>query len=208
MSARNGVLQNINQRETAFFKNGPYGNELADALALSKRPSSFACFTQTHPIMRPSHKVGPFGRIIPPMKISTEKLLLVAGIVWIVAGGNIANIGIGVITHDHLVWWVLALTLAVFVLFHVFVFQKLVRKHAERIRGFEEDRKHIWHFFDRKGYIIMAIMMGGGIALRMSGVLPEWFIAFFYTGLGFALTVAGISFIISYVRGARDTQAQ
>ena len=54
----------------------------------------------------------------------------------------------------------------------------------------------------------MAIMMGGGIALRMSGVLPEWFIAFFYTGLGFALTVAGISFIISYVRGARDTQAQ
>lgn len=158
--------------------------------------------------MRPSHKVGPFGRIIPPMKISTEKLLLVAGIVWIVAGGNIANIGIGVITHDHLVWWVLALTLAVFVLFHVFVFQKLVRKHAERIRGFEEDRKHIWHFFDRKGYIIMAIMMGGGIALRMSGVLPEWFIAFFYTGLGFALTVAGVSFIISYVRGARDTQAQ
>lgn len=139
------------------------------------------------------------------MKISTEKLLLVAGIVWIVAGGNIANIGIGVIAHSHLVWWTLALTLLVFVLFHALVFQKLVKKHTGRIRGFEEDRKHIWHFFDRKGYIIMAIMMGGGIALRASGILPDWFIAFFYTGLGFALTVAGISFIVSYVRGSRGS---
>ena len=36
---------------------------------------------------------------------------------------------------------------------------------------------------------MMAIMMGGGIALRASGVVPEWFIAFFYTGLGAALAV-------------------
>lgn len=137
------------------------------------------------------------------MKISTEKLLLVAGLVWIVAGGNIANIGIGALAHDHLVWWVLVATLIIFVLFHMFVFQKLVKKHAKRIRGFEEDKKHILHFFDKKGYIIMAIMMGGGIGLRASGVLPEWFIAFFYTGLGAALTVAGISFIVSYIKGGR-----
>lgn len=137
------------------------------------------------------------------MKISTEKLLLVAGFVWIIAGGNIANIGIGALTHDHLVWWVLVATLAIFVVFHMFVFQKLVEKHAERIRGFEEDKKHILPFFDKKGYIIMAIMMGGGIGLRASGILPEWFIAFFYTGLGAALTVAGISFIVSYVKGGR-----
>lgn len=137
------------------------------------------------------------------MKISTEKLLLVAGFVWIIAGGNIANIGIGALTHDHLVWWVLVATLVIFVMFHMFVFQKLVKKHAERIRGFEEDKKNILHFFDKKGYIIMAIMMGGGIGLRASGILPEWFIAFFYTGLGAALTVAGISFIVSYVKGGR-----
>lgn len=154
----------------------------------------------------PSHSVSgesmsPWG-IIRAMKISTEKLLLVAGCVWIVAGGNIANIGIGVVSHEYLAWWVLALTLAVFVLFHGFVFQKLVRKHTERIRGFEEDRKHVWHFFDRRSYIIMAVMMGGGIALRASGILPDWFIAFFYTGLGLALTVAGISFIASYAKGA------
>ena len=93
-------------------------------------------------------------------------------------------------------------------MFHLFVFQKLVKKHSGRIRGFEEDKKHIWHFFDKKGYIIMAIMMGGGIALRASGILPEWFIAFFYTGLGLALTVAGISFIVSYIRGGHGEVAR
>lgn len=138
------------------------------------------------------------------MKISTEKLLLVAGMVWIVAGANIGNIGIGAIAHDHLAWWVMLGTLVVFLLFHLFVFQKLVKKHAERIRGFEEDKKHIWHFFDKKGYIVMAVMMGGGMALRVSGLLPEWFIAFFYTGLGLALTVAGASFMVSYARGGRE----
>lgn len=149
-------------------------------------------------------RIGRGKDIIGAMKISTEKLLLVAGMVWIVAGANIGNIGIGAIAHDHLAWWVMLGTLVVFLLFHLFVFQKLVKKHAERIRGFEEDKKHIWHFFDKKGYIVMAVMMGGGMALRASGLLPEWFIAFFYTGLGLALTVAGASFMVSYARGGRE----
>ena len=51
--------------------------------------------------------------------------------------------------------------------------------------------------------IMMAIMMGGGIALRASGVVPEWFIAFFYTGLGAALAVAGVSFILRYFKSSK-----
>ena len=49
-------------------------------------------------------------------------------------------------------------------------------------------------FFDLKAYLIMAFMMGGGIWLRASGLLPNAFIAVFYTGLGYALAVAGIVF--------------
>lgn len=140
------------------------------------------------------------------MRISTEKLLLVAGLVWIIAGANIAFIGVGTLVRDNVVWWILVGTFVVFVPFHAFVFQKLVKKHTERIRGFEEDKKHILHFFDKKGYIIMAIMMGGGIGLRASGILPGWFIAFFYTGLGAALALAGVTFIISYLRGAKPAR--
>ena len=37
----------------------------------------------------------------------------------------------------------------------------------------------------------MAVMMGGGIWLRYSGLAPDIFIAVFYTGLGCALALAG-----------------
>ena len=136
------------------------------------------------------------------MKIATDKLLLVAGIIWAIAGVNIALIGIGAYWHDW-GWAVIALlvaTIVIFVLFHLFVFNKMVGKHADRIMSYEEDRSAVWKFFDTKGYIIMAIMMGGGIGLRSSSVLPEWFIAFFYTGLGVAHMIAGASFILRYRR--------
>lgn len=41
--------------------------------------------------------------------------------------------------------------------------------------------------------------MGGGIGLRASGLVPEFFIAFFYTGLGLALATAGVAFIKNYL---------
>ena len=40
----------------------------------------------------------------------------------------------------------------------------------------------------------MAVMMTGGIGLRLSGLVPERFIAVFYTGLGAALLLAGLLF--------------
>ncbi|RNL48443.1 hypothetical protein [Paraeggerthella hongkongensis] len=139
------------------------------------------------------------------LKISTEKLLLVAGIVWFIAGVNIANIGIAAYFNETgwLFWALVGGTLLIFILFHIFVFSKMVGKHAERIRGYSEDKTHVLKFFDKKGYIVMACMMGFGIALRASGLVPDWFIAFFYTGLGAALAVAGVSFVLRYFKSAK-----
>lgn len=44
----------------------------------------------------------------------------------------------------------------------------------------------------------MAFMMGGGIWLRSSGLVPNPFIAVFYTGLGLAL--AGVMFWILFAK--------
>ena len=139
------------------------------------------------------------------LKVSTDKLLLVAGIVWLIAGANIVNIGLSAFLDETgwLFWVLIGGTRLIFVRFHIFVFTKMVGKHASRIRGYEEDKTHLFKFFDKKGYIMMAIMMGGGIALRASGVVPEWFIAFFYTGLGAALAVAGVSFILRYFKSSK-----
>ena len=59
--------------------------------------------------------------------------------------------------------------------------------------------KPVWHFLDLKAYCIMAVMMGGGIWLRSSGLVPDVFIAVFYTGLSCALALAGVLFWIVFL---------
>ena len=49
---------------------------------------------------------------------------------------------------------------------------------------------------------IMAVMMTGGIWLRSSGVAPDRFISFFYTGLGASLLLAGLLFACSFAKAA------
>lgn len=134
------------------------------------------------------------------MKVEARYLLLIAAAVWFVAGINIARLGILSILESNVWLWMLVIGIpAVFLVFHI-MFSKLVGKHADRIRGYGENRMHPLRFFDVKGYVIMTIMMGGGIALRTFGIFPDWFVAFFYTGLGCALALAGIGFLIHYVR--------
>lgn len=48
----------------------------------------------------------------------------------------------------------------------------------------------------------MIFMMSGGIWLRSAHIAPELFIAVFYTGLGLALTLAGVSFLLYLLRTA------
>lgn len=141
-------------------------------------------------------------------KVSKNKLLLIAGIVWFAAGFNIALIGFQAYGQviSAFAWQFVALlalgSIAIFSLFHTFIFSKMVRKHSARIADLPGERASFWKFFDAAGYIMMAIMMSGGIALRMSGVVPDWFIAFFYFGLGVALALSGVSFLARFFRRA------
>lgn len=142
-------------------------------------------------------------------KVSTDKLLMVAGIVWLIAGINVIHIGLVAYRHDWgvLIWPLVGGTLVVFGLFHLLIFSKMVDRHTQRIRDYEEGRTSIFKFFDKKGYIMMSVMMGGGIALRLSGLIPDWFFAFFYTGLGAALALAGVFFLVSYIRDLKSACA-
>ncbi|MEI3376252.1 MAG: hypothetical protein V8R08_00180 [Coriobacteriales bacterium] len=139
-------------------------------------------------------------------RVHAKYLLLIAAAVWFVAGVNIARLGVIAIGEGTTPLWLLVVGIpVVFVAFHT-MFSKLVGKHADRIRGYGENHMHVLRFFDVKGYIIMAIMMGGGISLRAFGIVPGWFVAFFYTGLGCALALAGIGFLIHYLkRGGQIT---
>ena len=117
------------------------------------------------------------------MKVRRNTLLLIAALVWSAAGFNILRIGLLAYPPYRTVVNYL-LSALVFTVFQVFIFGQLVNKHTARISAYEEELHFFLKFFDVKSFIIMAVMMTGGIWLRSSGVAPDRFIAFFYTGLG------------------------
>ena len=140
--------------------------------------------------------------------VEKRALLLIAGIVWLIAGFNVARLGVLSYLVIERTWHLYALSCVVFCLFGA-MFYKMNKKHTKKIVGYET-RRPFWHFFDGKSYLIMACMMGGGIGFRALGVFPDLFVAFFYSGIGCALASAGIQFLrnfICYQKFAEKEQA-
>ena len=134
--------------------------------------------------------------------VSKRTLLFIAGLVWLAAGVNILRIGLKVLVplfSGATGGLLLALGLAagICAAFSL-MFHRIVVKHTNRILGYET-KQPVYRFFDGKSYLLMAFMMTLGITLRRSGLVPEFFFAWFYTGLGTALSVAGIRFLVRCV---------
>ena len=111
------------------------------------------------------------------MRVKRNTLLLIACLVWSVAGFNIFRIGF-LAYPGYVTLWNLLLSVVVFGVFQKFVFGKLVVKHTARIKSYLEERQFFLKFFD--------------------GNVPEQFIAVFYSGLGASLFLAGILFGRNY----------
>lgn len=144
-------------------------------------------------------------RVEPKMrnKLSINKnyLILIAGLVWVVAGSMVMKIGLPLflkLTPKNK--WLPFLGIIVFLIFYFLVFSKLVNKHVARIRIYPTEKMPFWYFFDLSSYIIMLVMMSGGIVLRVEHLIPEKFIAFFYSGLGVGLFFCGTRFLNAFYR--------
>lgn len=130
--------------------------------------------------------------------VHKRTLLFIAALVWLAAGMNIMRIGMLAYVGRFSILAAVG-SLVVFVLFWR-MFHRLVGKHTGRIYAFVEERQYFWRFFDARSFGIMVIMMGGGITIRALHLMPESFIAIFYTGLGTALAMAGLTFACQFAR--------
>ena len=132
--------------------------------------------------------------------VKKRTLLAIAGGVWLLAGLNVIRMGVmAYFSLAEFNYLYLLLSLVVMGLFGA-MFYRLSLKHTNRIKAYSGSTRPFWHFFDLKSYIIMAVMMSGGVSLRILGVLPTTFVAFFYTGVGAALMLAGVMFFCKYAR--------
>ena len=134
--------------------------------------------------------------------VSTSTLLLIAGVFWLVAGANVVAVGIqAYIAVEAAAPILVSLamgSIATFLVFFLRIFKPYAAKHAARIESLCEERVSAFEFMDAKGYLMIAFMIALGAGLRLSGIVPDWFIAFFYVGLGMALALTGVLFIVDW----------
>ena len=129
--------------------------------------------------------------------MTKKGLILLAGIVWSVAGINVARMGVATwLTLERSRYPLLfAGALATFVVFGIMFF-RLTKKNLRRIAAFERERNPFWMFMSLKSYLIMTFMISLGVVLRNYTATPRTFIAPFYVGLGTALLLAGIAYFL------------
>ena len=133
--------------------------------------------------------------------IPKNQLMLIAAVVWCIAGAMVSRIGFPLLWEIGGTRPVLhLLAVIVFLIFYLLIFAPLVVRHTARVRERPERRLPFWDFFDGRSWAVMAIMMAGGLWLRLSHLVPDWMIAFFYSGLGFALFSCGTRFLVVYLR--------
>ena len=116
------------------------------------------------------------------LKVKKNSLLMIACLVWGIAGINILRIGLlaypAYVTVGNII-----LSVAVFSVFQYFIFGKLVKRHTQRIRTYEEEKQFFLKFFDVKSFVIMAVMMTGGIYIRESALDRRYSLQYFIPDL-------------------------
>ncbi|MDZ4179938.1 MAG: hypothetical protein U1E29_12030 [Coriobacteriia bacterium] len=129
-------------------------------------------------------------RLSPPATERTQ--LLAAALMWLVGASILLVRGVGYLSDRYWHAWALAAGLTLGVLKSKVLLDRVAHKAVERIRA--RGRAHFFGFFSARAWSLVALMMGGGIALRgmvvQPGVIGAGIMGAIYIGVGTALLLA------------------
>ncbi|WP_321417029.1 hypothetical protein [uncultured Methanomethylovorans sp.] len=132
------------------------------------------------------------------LSFPNKYLILIAGVVWMFAGIMVIKTGFPLFINQGKFIFSVLLAMSVFFVFYFFIFSKLVEKHTNRISNDSREKMFVLEFFDKKSYLIMFVMVLGGITIRKFNLLPGFFIGFLYVGIGLALFSCGVKFVSNF----------
>lgn len=128
--------------------------------------------------------------------VSRRTLYIVAALLWLVAGSNVALIGYKAwpqATGEHLYWLVGA-----WLFFYFGIFPRVVARNISALEQSERELHPLYRCFTPSSWFVMLFMISLGVGLRYSGWVGANFIAGFYTGLGLSL-IGAIRFYIHII---------
>jgi hypothetical protein len=127
--------------------------------------------------------------------IKRTVLYYIAAFIWGIPGVIITLKGISAYTsvESSQLWWLILITALVLTGFY-FMFSRIVAKYCALIQA-QQERTSPFKAFPLRGWILILFMMCLGMALKIVGV-PAQFTASFYSGLGPALLIAAVKFML------------
>ncbi len=136
--------------------------------------------------------------------VSRRTLLLIAGCAWSIAGGILLlrSLLFLINVNDHLAAEI-SIGIVSGSLFYILLFARISKKHIMRINLIRIDNPCFFSFFNFRSYLIMVIMISGGISLRLSGLVnPRIYYTFLFC-MGIPLLFSAWRFFHSYARNKR-----
>ena len=136
------------------------------------------------------------------LKPAVDKRILIAlsGITWSVVGIVLCRLSVIWLSEGGyskaIPFGLAGLTLAF--LIDYFGFSKLVDRNTERILS-KSGKVCVFAFQAWKSYLIVAVMIGMGIALR-SSPLPRYYLAIIYVGFGGAMILSSIRYYRAFLK--------
>ena len=137
--------------------------------------------------------------------VPKRTLLLIAGCAWSIAGGILISRSlIHLIGVNHLLAMELGIGIVFGSFFYLLLFARISKKHITRINLIEIDNPCFFSFFNFRSYLLMAIMISGGITLRLSGLVNQEIIYTFFLCMGIPLLVSAWRFFYSYAKNKKS----
>lgn len=128
--------------------------------------------------------------------VSRKSLLIIASVVWFLAGGLLIFRGVyGILNIPAASALKVALSVVLGLVFYFSVFKRISLKHINRIKQMQSDKLPFYSFFPTRSFVIMMVMMSMGISLKISGVLPESLMVYFFPVMGLPLFISAFRFL-------------
>jgi len=144
-------------------------------------------------------KTGFFHKYKPG--VSKRSLLLIAGCAWTLAGGILVTRGlIQVIAINNLLLPDFIIGAIGGIIFYLLLFSRISSKHINRIKLIPVDDPCFFSFFNFRSYIMMALMITGGVTLRKLNVVKPEFLYTFFLAMGLPLLISAYRFFYSWVK--------
>ncbi len=141
-------------------------------------------------------------------RASVKTQLYAAAVMWLIGAAFLTRRAFIALSDEHAAWWIVAIAVSVAVVLGLIkgraVMYRAANKSAARIRG--RGRSCFFGFFSWKTWLLVALMMTGGILLRLSP-LPHTMLGTLYLAIAVGLTYGDWVFWSAAIRHTEPVPA-